>query len=205
METYIVAGYAAICIALFAMLRIPLNRWTLPTASIGGLALSFALIQLLNFYHPHSDTSRQYLSTSPLSLDEIGQAGALPLALEERNLVAWFSPNGLLQLRQGNSAEVTFAGIPGKVFAGRVRAVLPSAGGDLDWEVHLAAPEAGAEPRIPVLIDITDPGFDRFVTRLPGGSHAEAAVYGGSLQELALVRKTLLRMSAWMNYLSPVT
>ncbi len=202
---FIISGYAAICIALFMLLRIPLNRWTLPTASIGGVAIVFGLIQLLNFYHPYSDTSRQYLSTSPASLDEIAQIGELPLALEERNLVAWFPPNGLLQLRHGNAAEVTFPGIPGQVFSGRVRAVLPSAGADLDWEVHLAAPESGEEPRIPVLIDITDPAFDRYVMQVPGGSHAQAAVYSESLQELALMRKTLLRMSAWMNYLSPIS
>ena len=129
----------------------------------------------------------------------------MPLALEERNLVAWFPPNGLLHLRHGNAAEITFPGIPGRVFSGRVRAVLPSGGGDLDWEVYLAAPETGEEPRIPVLIDITDPAFDSYVTRVPGGSHAEAAVYGETLQELALMRKTLLRMSAWMNYLSPMS
>ncbi len=205
MNIFIVTGYIAICIAAFALFRIPLNRWTLPTASVGGLLLTFALIQLLNYYHPHSDTSRQYLSTSPVTLDEIGQAESLPLALEQRNLVAWFPPNGLLHLRQGNAAEVAFAGIPGRVFRGRVSAVLPTAGGDLDWEVHLDAPEPGAEPRVPVLIDITDPAFDRYVTQLPGGAHAETAVYGGSLRELALLRQTLLRMSAWMNYLSPVS
>ena len=205
MEMFIVSGYVAICIALFALLRIPLNRWTLPTASVGGILLVFALVQVLNFYHPYSDTSRQYLSTSPATLDEIGNGGELPLALEQRNLIAWFPPNGSLQLRHGNVAEVTFPGIPGRVFSGRVSAVLPSAGSDLDWEVYLAAPESGAEPRVPVLIDITDPAFDAYVTRVPGGSHAEAAVYGDSLRELGLVRKTLLRMSAWMNYLSPVS
>ena len=47
MQMFIISGYVAICIALFALLRIPLNRWTLPTASVGGAALVFATIQLL--------------------------------------------------------------------------------------------------------------------------------------------------------------
>ena len=50
MELFIISGYAAICIVTFTVLRIPLNRWTVPSASVGGLVLSFALIQVLNFF-----------------------------------------------------------------------------------------------------------------------------------------------------------
>ena len=49
MELFIISGYAATCIALFAVLRIPLNKWTVPTVSVGGIVLTFVLIQLLNY------------------------------------------------------------------------------------------------------------------------------------------------------------
>jgi multisubunit Na+/H+ antiporter MnhG subunit len=53
MELFIILGYVAVCIAIFTLLRIPLNRRTVPTASIGGILLVFAFIQVLNFYHPY--------------------------------------------------------------------------------------------------------------------------------------------------------
>jgi hypothetical protein len=46
MELLLISVYTALCIAIFTVLRIPLNRWTVPTASIGGVVLSFALIQM---------------------------------------------------------------------------------------------------------------------------------------------------------------
>ena len=58
---------------------------------------------------------------------------------------------------------------------------------------------------IPVLIKISDPAYETYLMPTPGKLQAQAAVYGDELEQLALVRKTLLRMSAWMNYLSPVS
>jgi len=207
MELFIISGYAAICIVVFTVLRIPLNRWTVPTASVGGMVLAFALIQVLNYYHPHSDMSRQYLSTTPMPTDTGGQASDIPLALEERSLVAWFHPNSLLRLRHGSTAEVSFDSIPGKVFSGMVQSVVPVSDGNQGWarETTLAAAATDDQPLIPVLIDITDRRYAWYASQIPDRSHAQAAIYGQELQELALVRKTLLRMSAWMNYLSPLS
>ena len=108
MELFIISGYVAICIVLFSIFRIPLNRLTVPTASVSGVVLAFALIQVLNYYHPHSDTSRQYLTTTPLTAQDSEQAGDIPMAIEERNLVAWFPEKSLLRLKHGSSAEVSF-------------------------------------------------------------------------------------------------
>ena len=74
-----------------------------------------------------------------------------------------------------------------------------------DQEMLFDTDVVTAEHRIPVVIDISDPGYEDFVSRVPVGSRAQAAVYGNELQQLAVVRKTLLRMSAWMNYLSPLS
>lgn len=207
MELYIISGYAAICIALFAILRIPLNKLTVPTASIGGIVLTFALIQLLNYYHPYSGMSRQYLTVTPITTDDTGRATDVALAIEDSNVVAWFPQNSLMRLKPGNETEVTFDSIPGKVFAGLVRTVIPASDGDQDWahEAPLDVAEGEGHSRIPVLIDITDRRYAWYRSQIPNGSHAQAAIYGRELQELALVRKTLLRMSAWMSYLSPLS
>jgi multidrug resistance efflux pump len=204
MELYLISGYAAICIAVFTILRIPLNRWTVPTASIGGVVMIFALIQVLNFYHPYSGTSRQYLTTTQIAPSVADRVTGVAMAGEEHNLVAWFQQNSLLRLNDGSAAEVTFESIPGKVFSGKVQMVMSTPGDDHAWiQSNIFDPPAAEnQPQIPVLINITDPLYAKYESQIPGGSHARTAIYGEQFQQLALVRKTLLRMSAWMNYLS---
>lgn len=204
MELMIVLAYTAVCIAVFSLFRLPLNRVTVPFASIGGLVLSFGLVQLLNHYHPYTSDSRQYLVATP-AVSTPGVAGSeVPVMIEEPNLVAWFDQNSRMRLDDGDLAEVTFDSIPGRVFAARVRGVLP-APGEYRSADNLYVRGNESEPRIPVLIDITDPTFRIYSGYLPGGSHAETAVYSEDHIQLALVRMTLLRMSAWLNYLTPIT
>ena len=207
MDLFIISGYTAICISLFAILRIPLNKWTVPTASVGGIVLTFVLIQLLNYYHPYSGTSQQHVTVMPISTDDIEQANDLAPATEDRKVVAWFPENSLLRLKHGNETEVTFDSIPGKVFTGQVQSVMPVSNRGQEWarEATFTVAEAEGQSGIPVLIDITDRRYAVYESQIPIGSRARAAVYGRELEELALVRKTLLRMSAWMSYLSPLS
>ena len=204
MELFLISGYAAVCIALFAIFRIPLNRWTVPTASIGGVVMIFVLVQLLNYYHPYSGMSRQYLTTAQVKPAVAERMTETPVAGEELSFVAWFQQKSLLRLHDGSAAEVTFESIPGRVFSGKVQRVLPT----LDDDSALAQgdifdpPVAAGQPRIPVLINITDPLYAKYEQQIPDGSRARTAIYGEQFHQLALVRKTLLRMSAWMNYLS---
>ena len=174
MEIMTILVYTALIIAVFTTFRIPLNQWTVPSAAIGGLVLVLGLIQFLNFYHPYSNTSRHLSAVSP-------SEAASPY------LVAWFPANRLLRLNDGAAAEVTFDAIPGQVFWGQVQTVPPGSEGNT---------------QIPVMITITDPSYLDYKSRMPGSYHAQTAVYGEDMQQLALVRKTLLRMSAWMNYLT---
>ena len=177
MEILTILIYTAVCIALFAMLRIPLNRITVPSAAIGGLVLVFGLIQFLNYYHPYSTSSRHISAVSP-------SESTSPY------LVAWFPANSLLRLQDGSAAEVTFDAIPGRVFWGQIQSVPTMSEGDT---------------RIPVVITITDPSYVAYKSRMPDGYRAKTAIYSEEGQQLAVVRKTLLRMTAWMNYLTPVT
>ena len=47
---------------------------------------------------------------------------------EERTFYGWFRQNSLLRLEPGSEAEVTLDGIPGVIFKGEVREVLPVIG-----------------------------------------------------------------------------
>jgi hypothetical protein len=204
MEILILLAYVSVCIAVFAMIGIPLNRISAPIASVGGLLLVFALVQVLNFYHPYTDTSGQYMVAKKIPYSAEGATQAEPLTVVEPSLVAWFDQQSRARLERGGEVEVAFDSIPGRVFSGRVRDLLPMAEeyreqDDFRW------PPAAEAMRIPVLIEITDPGFDIYQPQLVGGSHAKTVVYDSHARELALVRKTLLRMSAWLNYVTPVT
>jgi len=63
------------------------------------------------------------------------------------------------------------------------------------------APHPG---RIAVLINITDPRYETYAGQVPGGAYAQAAIYSQHFSHVAIMRKVLLRASAWMNYLFPI-
>ena len=124
---------------------------------------------------------------------------------EDHYLIGWFRQNSLLRLEVGNEAEVAFDGIPGTVFSGQVRLVLPAmAEGQVQASGNLISPNMASHPgRIAVLINITDPRYQAYAGQVPGGSYAQAAIYSQHFSHVAIMRKILLRMSAWMNYLFP--
>ena len=39
MELLLILTYTAICVAIFKIFQIPVNKWTLPTAALGGILL----------------------------------------------------------------------------------------------------------------------------------------------------------------------
>ena len=317
MDLLLILTYASICIVIFKVFNIPLNKWTVPTAVLGGVILIGTLIFLMNYNHPYSEISREYFVTTPIvpavtgtvvevpvtplvdlkqgdvlfKIDPVpfqnkvtsltarivlaredaerattllktrnisqrdadaaftrletlsGQlataefeldqtvvraptdgyvaqmalrpgmrAASLPLRpvmifihKESKYLVGWFRQNSLLRLTVGDDAEVAFDGIPGRVFSGKVKAVLPAlAEGQVQPSGNLINPMAAPFPgRIAVWIDITDPEFEAFEDKVPGGAYAQAAIYTEHFHHVAVMRKVLLRMSAWMNYLFP--
>ena len=317
MDLLLILTYASVCIVIFKVFNIPLTKWTVPTAVLGGIILVGALIFMMNYNHPYSEISREYFVTTPIvpavagtvvevpvkpliglkqgdvlfKIDPIpfqnrvtsltaqivlaredaerattllktrnisqrdadtaftrletlrGQlataefnldqtivraptdgyvaqmalrpgmrAVSLPLRpvmifihKESKYFVGWFRQNSLLRLTAGDDAEVAFDGIPGRVFSGKVLAVIPVlAEGQVQPTGNLINPMAAPFPgRIAVRIDITDPEFEAFKDKVPGGAYAQAAIYTEHFHHVAIMRKVLLRMSAWMNYLFP--
>ncbi len=317
MDLLLILTYTAICIVIFKVFKIPLNKWSVPTAVLGGIVLIGALILLMNYNHPYSEMARQYFVTTPIvpnvtgqvievpvsgnqplkegdvlfkidpepfenkmrslkariaaaqadfdraqqlvdanagsqrdrdlalaSLDDLKaqlaqarfnleqttvrapadgyvtqvilrpgmRAANLPLrpvmvfvSAENHYLIAWFRQNSLLRLEAGSEAEVAFDGIPGTVFAGRVQQVFPAlAEGQVQPTGNLVNPAMAPRPgRVPVLINITDSRYAAYAGKVPGGSYAQAAIYSEHFHHVAIMRKILLRMAAWMNYLFP--
>lgn len=66
MDLLLILTYAALCITIFKVFNIPLNKWTVPTAVLGGVVLIGTLILLMNFNHPFTQLGNQVFSSTPI-------------------------------------------------------------------------------------------------------------------------------------------
>ncbi|MFQ2193604.1 HlyD family secretion protein [Aeromonas jandaei] len=343
MDLLLILTYTAICVAIFKIFRIPLNKWTVPTAALGGVVLIGTLIMLMNYNHPYSEMARNYYLSTPIvplvkgrvvevpvqanqpvkkgdvlfrlddepfklkvesltarlnankdqlksidarlrsakldrdrasdlmrrgvgkqrdldvtqaSVDEIAaqmdqqramledlqaqldeakyqlaqtvvyapsDGHVVQLALrpgmiatpfmyrpvmtfihkDETAYVGWFWQNSMQRLAVGDEAEVVIDGIPGKIFKGKVTAVIPAiAAGNVQANAMLLDQTSAIRPgRMPVLISITDPEWAKY--QVIAGASGQAAVYTEYFHHVSVMRKVLLRMASWMNYIFP--
>jgi len=317
MDLLLILTYTAICVVIFKVFKIPLNKWSVPTAVLGGIALIGTLILLMNYNHPFSEISRVYFVTTPIvpavtgtvievpvtgnsklkkgdvlfKIDPIPfenklasitaqvnsaqidvkratklletrtisqrevdlafakledltakqltaqfnleqtvvraptdgyatqvalrpgmRAAQLPLRPvmvfvhdESHYFIGWYRQNSMLRLQVGDDAEVAFDGIPGEVFSGKVKSILPViAEGQVQANGNLySGRNANFPGRFPVWIDITDPKFAQYAPMVPGGAFAQSAIYTQHFAHVAIMRKILLRMASWMNFIFP--
>jgi len=119
---------------------------------------------------------------------------------ERAAMIAAFRQNSALRLRAGYEAEIVYPSIPGRVFKGKVLGVLPNmAEGQLATSGNLIGTERFQTlGRVPVAIEILD---DMSEFNLPTGSRVQVAVYSDHFHHVAIMRRILLRMSSWQNYL----
>ena len=122
---------------------------------------------------------------------------------KDRALAAAFQQNALQRVQTGNEAEVLFKALPGRVFKAKVRLVIDAISSGQFQTTGTLANLGGAEPtadRALVVLDLVD---DISAYQVPLGSAAEAAIYTEHFHELSLLRKILLRMRSWENYVFP--
>lgn len=67
MDLLLILTYAAICIVIFKVFKIPLTKWTVPTAVLGGVVIISALILVMNYNHPYSSFAREYFVSIPIT------------------------------------------------------------------------------------------------------------------------------------------
>ncbi len=317
MDLLLILTYTALCIVIFKVFKIPLNKWSVPTAVLGGIILIGGLVFTMNYNHPFSERSRFYFVTTPIvpnvsgkvidvpveanqqleagdilfkidptpfqnsvdalnaqlmsaeldlkrakelvkrnagrkrdvdlasaavdnlkaqlanaqyNLDETivrapskgyvtqvslrpgTRAVSLPLRPsmvfvqnERYYMTGWYRQNSTLRLTVGSEAEVAFDSIPGTVFTGKVaKVMLVLAEGQIQASGNLISANQSKYPgRVPVIIDITDERFGEYASQIPGGAFAQTAIYTEHFHHVAIMRKILLRMASWMNYLFP--
>ena len=66
METLMILTYTAFCYAVFKLFKIPLNKWTVPTAVLGGVIMIGTVILLMNYNHPYTKVARTAVVTTPI-------------------------------------------------------------------------------------------------------------------------------------------
>ena len=118
---------------------------------------------------------------------------------EERTIVASFRQNSLLRVKAGDEAEVAFTGIPGTIFHGKVKQVIPVVPQGA-YQTQNTLQTVSFDARNGVLAQIElDPEIEAY--QLPDGVSAQVAIYTDHFAHVAVMHKVLLRMTSWMHYL----
>lgn len=104
-------------------------------------------------------------------------------------------------IASGQPVELAFKFLPGKVYQGHVVTLLPAialgqgqASGTASQAVNVRAlPFA-------VRVALDDPAL---AAQLPVGTTGEAAIYTDSVKPTHIIRRVMIRMSAWLDYINP--
>lgn len=84
MDLLIILTYVAFAWAIFKIFRIPVNKWTVPTAALGGVFLISALILLMNYNHPYTFLAQKAVITIPITPQVTGVVSEV---IEKQNVL----------------------------------------------------------------------------------------------------------------------
>jgi len=82
-ELLLILIYTGLCVAIFKILRIPVNKWSLSTATLGGIFLIGIIMLVMNYNHPFSVNARVYFATTPVIPDVKGRVIEVPVKSNE--------------------------------------------------------------------------------------------------------------------------
>jgi multidrug resistance efflux pump len=121
---------------------------------------------------------------------------------EEHVVIASFSQSAIRYINVGDTAEVVFRSMPGKVFAVKVTRVIKASGSaqltaSSQMTTFTGQPE---NSRWAVLMRFEDPSEAENVPQSAGASMI--AVYTQKGKPIHIISKVVMRMQAWMGYLT---
>jgi len=67
MDMLIILTYTALCIAIFKIFKIPLNKWSVPTAVLGGVVLLSSIMIIMNYLHPYAKYGKEVFASIPIT------------------------------------------------------------------------------------------------------------------------------------------
>ena len=118
---------------------------------------------------------------------------------EKATFIATFPQNVIAMIEPGLEAELAFKAYPGQIFkakVNRITPIIPEGQFMAKGQLHSVTP-GSAPAQIPVVFDYGD---DVAALNLPVGSQATVAVYTHHVHAMAIVRKVILRIKSWENY-----
>jgi multidrug resistance efflux pump len=118
---------------------------------------------------------------------------------EQPTLVASFPQKVIPEFRPGMEGEATFKQYPGRTFKVKIRRVLTAIPeGEVDASGQLVSTTSAYEKgHIPVIFDYDE---DVANLNLPIGAQATIAVYTDRVHALSFLRKIIIRIKSWENY-----
>jgi multidrug resistance efflux pump len=118
---------------------------------------------------------------------------------EKPSFIASFPQTVIANFEPGLEAELAFKAYPGKIFKAKLKQVLPIIPeGSLVPSGQLKSPTPASAPGyIPVQFEY---GEDIENLKLPIGAQASVAVYTHHVHAMSIVRKIVLRIKSWENY-----
>ena len=123
---------------------------------------------------------------------------------DHTKLVAWINQINIRHVKPGQPAEVALQLYPGKTLKGKVDSiVLMSQTGQLEPSGEVPEQPIGPQPpgQYVVILKIEDKADLPF--GIPGGAIGTAAIYTESARATQVIRKVMVRMQSWMNYVVP--
>src|SRR6185312_1844432 len=79
MELLLILIYGSICYGIFKIFRIPVNQWSLATATLGGIFGITLMLLIMNYNHPFTKDARIYYTTTPIIADVKGRVVEVPV------------------------------------------------------------------------------------------------------------------------------
>jgi multidrug resistance efflux pump len=133
--------------------------------------------------------------------------GALPTMIfvqgDKPELIASFPQNTVQYMHPGLEAELAFKMYPGQIFKAKVRSIAtitPEGQFIPSGQVRNVSPATSTY--IPVVFDY---GPEIEALNLPYGAQVGVAVYTENIHAISIVRKIILRMKSWENYLFSIS
>lgn len=122
----------------------------------------------------------------------------------ESNLVVGIPQSRLRYVEPGQEVEIALRYFPGQVAKGTVNRIFDvNAAAQLVPSGLLPTAPTPADPALAygVVIDLDDDSLE--LAAIPGGAVGTAAIYTDSVAATHVIRRVMLRMEAWINYIKP--
>ena len=125
---------------------------------------------------------------------------AMTFVEDDFQVIALYAQNELWRVKPGNEAEIALNTYPGEVIKATVDSIVWAQGqGQLTMSGNLPQTAAPVPPgRFAVKLRIAEKDRGRF---LAAGAAGSAAIYTDHLAAIHIVRKVILRVGSYMNYL----